>query len=344
MTVSDWKMLGDNLPTLCWVANPDGYITWYNRRWYEFTGTTPEEMEGWGWQSVHDPKELPRVLERWQRSINTGEPFEMVFPLRRADGALVPHLTRVNPARDTGGNIVNWYGVNTDVSDQIKAEHELSVLSDELSHRIKNIFSVVTGLIGISSRSVPVAKAFAADLHHRINALATAHSFIRPATTGSGPMGSRPLLHALFHTLLAAYQERDRVSITGDDILIRDRAGTALALMIHELATNSIKYGSLSVPGGRLDIVTKLSDHSLRIDWIEHDGPPVVAPLSMGFGSNLTRISIEAQLGGRITYDWQAQGLIVCATIPRSSATDEPDTTDGSAFPLIPATEGLGKS
>ena len=67
-------------------ANGDGYITWYNRRWYEYTGTTREQMEGWGWQSVHDPEVLPQVLERWRASIAAGEPFEMEFPLRGADG------------------------------------------------------------------------------------------------------------------------------------------------------------------------------------------------------------------------------------------------------------------
>ena len=77
--------LCDSMPQLVWMANPDGWIFWYNRRWYEYTGTTPEQMAGWGWQSVHDPNELPKVLERWQSCVRSGEPFEMVFPLRRHD-------------------------------------------------------------------------------------------------------------------------------------------------------------------------------------------------------------------------------------------------------------------
>ena len=85
-----FRTLADSIPNLAWWANGDGYITWYNNRWYEYTGTTPQQMEGWGWQSVHDPKMLPIVLERWKASITTGEPFEMEFPLRGADGVFRP--------------------------------------------------------------------------------------------------------------------------------------------------------------------------------------------------------------------------------------------------------------
>ena len=76
----EFRLLADHIPTPCWIANGDGYIVWYNRRWHEYTGTTPEQMEGWGWQSVHDPEVLPTVMEPWTSSIASGEPFEMTFP------------------------------------------------------------------------------------------------------------------------------------------------------------------------------------------------------------------------------------------------------------------------
>jgi PAS domain S-box-containing protein len=89
-----FRQLANTIPQLAWMAKPDGSIFWYNERWYEYTGTEPKDMEGWGWQSVHDPKMLPKVLERWQRSIETGEPFDMTFPIRGADGVFRPFLTR----------------------------------------------------------------------------------------------------------------------------------------------------------------------------------------------------------------------------------------------------------
>jgi PAS domain S-box-containing protein len=118
----EFRKLAENIPTLCWIADPDGYILWYNSKWYEYTGTTPSVMEGWGWQSVHDVKTLPEVLERWQEAISAAQPFEMVIKIRGADGVLRPFLTRINPAFDAQGDVVNWYGVNTDISVQVQAE------------------------------------------------------------------------------------------------------------------------------------------------------------------------------------------------------------------------------
>lgn len=111
----------NTMPTLAWIANGDGWIFWYNRRWFEYTGTTPEDMEGWGWQSVHDPEILSTVNERWKASISSGEPFEMEFPLRSADGEMRWFLTRVSPLRDGSGNIQRWFGTNTDVHAQREA-------------------------------------------------------------------------------------------------------------------------------------------------------------------------------------------------------------------------------
>jgi len=127
-----FETLANAIPQLCWMANADGWIFWYNQRWYGYTGTTPEQMEGWGWQSVHDPEALPKVMARWQGSIATGEPFDMVFPLRGADGEFRPFLTRVMPVKDADGKIVRWFGTNTDISEQKRAEIELRKSKERL--------------------------------------------------------------------------------------------------------------------------------------------------------------------------------------------------------------------
>jgi PAS domain S-box-containing protein len=132
-----FRTLADSIPTLCWSARADGSIFWYNQRWYDYTGTSPEQMEGWGWQSVHDPVWLPQVLERWRASIAQGDPFEMVFPLRAADGTFRPFLTRIQPVRDAAGQVVSWFGTNTDISAQRNAEDALRRLADELEERVE---------------------------------------------------------------------------------------------------------------------------------------------------------------------------------------------------------------
>jgi len=134
-----FRMMADALPQLAWIAHPDGYIFWYNRRWYEYTGTTPEQMEGWGWQRVHHPDILPAVLERWQASIASGHPFDMEFPLRGADGQYRPFLTRVQPVKDADGCILYWVGTNTDVTELQRVQEELRHSEAQLTTIIENL-------------------------------------------------------------------------------------------------------------------------------------------------------------------------------------------------------------
>ncbi len=126
-----FRQMADSIPQLAWMANSDGHIFYYNHRWYEYTGTTPDQMEGWGWQSVHDPAALPGVLERWGESIASGEPFDMVFPLRGSDGAFRPFLTRVLPLKDERGRVARWFGTNTDIAERREMEAALLAAKEE---------------------------------------------------------------------------------------------------------------------------------------------------------------------------------------------------------------------
>ncbi len=134
---AQFRTLANAIPQLCWIANADGWVYWYNQRWYEYTGTAPDLMEGWGWQSVHDPATLPSVLDRWKHSIAAGEPFDMVFPLRGADGVFRPFLTRIMPVRDREGRVARWFGTNTDVSEQGKTEEALRDSEEKLRSALR---------------------------------------------------------------------------------------------------------------------------------------------------------------------------------------------------------------
>lgn len=151
-----FRDLANTIPQLAWIARADGYIFWYNERWFDYTGTTPSEMEGWGWTSLHDPEVLPEVMKRWTRALNLGEAFEMTFPMRGADGKFRPFLTLVRPVRDAAGKVVRWFGTNTDVTTQKRAEEALirteklataGRLAASVSHEINNPLEAVTNLI-----------------------------------------------------------------------------------------------------------------------------------------------------------------------------------------------------
>jgi PAS domain S-box-containing protein len=125
------------MPQLASMVRADGFILWYNQRWYDYTGMTPEQMEGWGWQSVHDPAVLPTVLSRWRDAIELAQPFEMVFPLRGADGTFRNFLTRVHPMKDSEGRLVQWFGTTTDVDQLKRIEQSLRVTQARLESTLE---------------------------------------------------------------------------------------------------------------------------------------------------------------------------------------------------------------
>jgi len=148
-----FRTLAESIPQLAWMAHADGNIFWYNRRWYDYTGTTLEDMAGWGWQSVHDPAELPKVLERWKESLSTGEPFDMMFPLKGADGIFRQFLTRVEPVKDQQGRVIRWFGTNTDISAAKRVEEELRVAQSRLDSTL-TAAEIGTWELDIASNSV----------------------------------------------------------------------------------------------------------------------------------------------------------------------------------------------
>ena len=127
-----FRTMANSIPQLAWIAGADGSIFWYNQRWYEYTGTTPEQMERWGWESVQDPLALPTVLERWRDSIATTQPFDMELPLRGADGRFRLFLTRVVPLKDAQGQAFQWFGTNTDVSEHKADEAAMEQANEQL--------------------------------------------------------------------------------------------------------------------------------------------------------------------------------------------------------------------
>src|SRR6478752_3417043 len=132
-----FRELADNISQFAWTADANGWIYWYNKRWHDYTGTTLQDMQGWGWQKVHHPEHVDRVVQRIRQSFENGTPWEDTFPLRSKDGTYRWFLSRALPIRNEAGEVVRWFGTNTDVTEQIEAESALRELNATLEQRVK---------------------------------------------------------------------------------------------------------------------------------------------------------------------------------------------------------------
>ncbi len=213
------------------------------------------------------------------------------------------------------------FGIFLDVTGRKQAEEGHELLAGEMSHRVKNLLAIATGLTLITSRSTSTTADMARELTQRLTALGRAHDLVRPLPGGQGKAA---LLGDLLTVLLAPYDDlgafSGRIRVAVERMGVGEEAATSLALVIHELATNSLKYGALSSATGTLDVTTNApTDARLDLIWMERGGPPVNAPPEPnGFGSKLVHRTVSKQLGGAIEYEWAADGLIVTLRLERS--------------------------
>jgi PAS domain S-box-containing protein len=316
-----FTVLADTMPQMVWSTLPDGMHDYYNARWYEFTGVPRGSTDGEAWNGMFHPDDQPKAWQRWRHSLATGEPYEIEYRLRHHSGVYRWTLGRALPIRDDDGAIVRWFGTCTDIDEQKRTSEEREVIAHELSHRIKNIFSVISGLIGLSARSHPEIREVANDLRDRVLALGRAHDFVRPHSEESRAGRQLSSLKGLLAELVAPYQDQagERIAIAGEDADVDDRSATPLALIFHELLTNAAKYGALSADAGKVAITIGHEGDDWSIDWNENGGPAVAAPLRRGFGTRLIELSIERQLGGKIVRDWPATGLQARIIVPQTA-------------------------
>lgn len=138
-----FKQLANAVPQLEWIARPDGYIEWYNDRWYEYTGTTPEQSVGSGWLAVQDERSLSEIKEKWSTSIERGQAFEMVLSMKGKDEIFREFMTNVIPQKDEEGRILHWFGINTDISKLKKVEKELRESEKQAKTRSQELEKVL---------------------------------------------------------------------------------------------------------------------------------------------------------------------------------------------------------
>jgi two-component sensor histidine kinase len=206
------------------------------------------------------------------------------------------------------------FGIFIDVTSRKQAEEGRELLAGEMSHRVKNLLAIAAGLTAITSRSTKTTNDMAHELTLRLTALGRAHDLVRPVA-GQTEAASA-LLGDLLTVLLAPYDDlgafSGRIRVSVPRMRVGESATTIIALIVHELATNSLKYGALSVATGTLDVSCSAHDEAVTMVWTESGGPKVKAPAGPGgYGSKLVERSVTGRLRGSINYHWAEEGLAV---------------------------------
>ncbi|HVW10549.1 MAG TPA: PAS domain S-box protein [Bryobacteraceae bacterium] len=260
-----FRMLADNMSQLAWIADAAGVVQWYNQRWYEYTGTTFNEMRRSGWHSVHHPDHLNRVLENERRSIGQGVPWEETFPLRGGDGGYRWFLTRAVPIRGQSGSIVRWFGTNTDITEQLETERQLRRANAELEQFAYSAsHDLQEPLRNIAVFAQMLQRRYAGKLDEE------ADLFIRQMTQGAQRMGeligdllaytragseqeaarmiqSESLLAPALEGLKQLIAETDAI-VTHDPLPAVHARGPHLQQLFQNLIGNALKYRNESEP------------------------------------------------------------------------------------------------
>lgn len=279
-----FRLLADTIAQLAWIADPDGALTWYNRRWYDYTGTTFAEMRAWGWRKVHHPDHLDAAEAKYRAHVARGEAWEDTFPLRGADGRYRWFLSRAVPLLGRDGGIVCWFGTNTDITEQREAERRIELLLLEVNHRAKNMLAMILSLARRSLAGEGRAAArFMITLEQRIASLAANQDLLVRHSWAEAPLAE------LVRVQLAFLGDGVwQVDSGGPDLLLVPAAAETIGMALHELATNALKYGALSVAQGRVRLEWRRTADHLVLSWQERDGPVVAGPPAQrGFGSRL---------------------------------------------------------
>ncbi|MFM9937238.1 MAG: PAS domain-containing protein [Novosphingobium sp.] len=315
-----FETLADALPQLIWSAPASGLSDYFNVHWVAFTGAPAAASYGTGWLDFVHPDCVAAVRADWAAALGTGEAYSTELLLRNADGTYRWMLTRGLPVKDDGGAIVRWIGTCTDIDERVRDGDLLEIVSRELSHRVKNVISVVQILVGTALRDHPEHKPLSQSLQARIVALGRAQDLVRPRIAGGAVINHQTTLHELIRFLTQPYVQGGaaQIDISGSDTAVEERAVTPLALFLHEMALNSVRFGALSVPEGLLRIHVAVGE-TIAIEWTETGGPVLDGIPAAGFGLRMTGISIERYLGGSLTLDWRPSGLYALAHVPASS-------------------------
>jgi PAS domain S-box-containing protein len=314
--------LFEQLPFAVYVCDRDGLVLRYNRRAAELWGRSPElgdpnerycgsyrMYRADGSLLPHDQCPMADVL-RTGVSVREQEVF-----IERPNGLRGIALIDIEAVKDGAGNIIGAVNCFQDITERKRAEEYERILSREVDHRAKNLLALLQATVHLTQADT--VKEFKAAIEGLLRAISNAHTLLAESRWAGAK------LHSLITEELAPYdlEGTGRADIIGPDLILQPQLAQAIAMVLHELTTNAIKYGALSIPSGRLRVEWSRGETHLVIRWSENDGPPVKPPRRQGFGTRVVDQVIRA-LKGKLRFEWDPEGVACEITIPADQLGD----------------------
>lgn len=305
-----FRQMADHAPVMIWVSDPQGYMTFFSRSCYAYTGRDEGQALGRGWLDVVHPDDRQGALAALLDAVEHRREFTVDLRIRRRDGTYRWMINTASPRFENGGRFVGLIGSVVDIQDRKESEERHALLMREVDHRAKNALAVVTSIIRITRADT--MEGYAAAVEGRVAAMARAHTLLAASSWRGAAL--RRLLEDEVHI---AGAPGDRLALDGPDVVLAADAVQPLTLVLHELTTNALKHGALAGGGGRLRVAWRpLAAGDLEIRWHEEVGRPIQPPARRGFGMELLETLVEKQLQGSIEFRWAAGGLDMRLRIP----------------------------
>nr|WP_165937897.1 CheR family methyltransferase [Methylobacterium segetis] len=305
------------VPAFLFTILPDLQCDYVNPRFYEYTGMEAGRALGQGWLAAVHPDDRETVDATWARARDTGRSFEMEIRLRDRRGRYRWFTTRAEAVADADGAVVKWFGSCTDTHERRRAEDRQRLLLAELQHRVKNILAVVRSLAKRTAEGTASLDRFLAHFDGRLGALARTQNILTRTADSSIDLAELIGDEVINH----AARDGSQVSLSGPGVRLRQKAAETLGLALHELVTNAIKYGALTVPDGHVAISWRAfgedGDQRLLLEWRESGVRMVdTDPNRRGFGRELIEDGLTYELGATTALEFSPGGVRCVIEIP----------------------------
>jgi PAS domain S-box-containing protein len=264
-----------------------------------------------------DVEDLRKIVAEFTRGVRS---YEAEFRVNRPDGEMRWCVGTAAATTDKRGRVVRVSGVTVDITERKRAEERQNLLTREVDHRAKNALALAQSIVRLTRADN--VKTYVNAVEGRINALARVHTILSLSSWQGAEISK------LVDEEIAAYSMSGQIRLSGSELQLQPATAQTLALALHELVTNSAKYGALSTLSGQLSIEWDVEDQVLALTWEETGGPLVQTPTSRGFGTRSLMASVESQLGGQALFDWRAEGLICQLIIPLAGKMPMPELSE----------------